>query len=102
MDAIPFLNTIGKTPALKSCIFTFLAVNIYHDALVDLHTPNGLTLSMYIFGFLPICPDPDSNQLMYWDEVDQMCGIATEEPVAPRVMLLVMAVLLFDMVSNAL
>ena len=26
---------------------------------------------------------PDSNQLMYWEEVDQMCGIATEEPVAP-------------------
>ena len=27
--------------------------------------------------------NPDSNQLMYWEEVDQMCGIATEEPVAP-------------------
>ena len=40
------------------------------------YTLHGLLASCYTY-------NPDSTQLMYWEEVDQMCGIATEEPVAP-------------------
>ena len=47
---------------------------------VDLHSPLFVDVQVWLVATHMY---PDSNQLMYWEEVDQMCGIATEEPVAP-------------------